>query len=78
MVDEAKEMNADAVIGVKYGSSQVMSEMCIRDSYDSLMEKLEVDISVVEREKERITELLEDYVREIHSNLCLLYTSRCV
>ena len=25
MVDEAKEMNADAVIGVKYGSSQVMS-----------------------------------------------------
>ena len=23
--DEAKEMNADAVIGVKYGSSQVMS-----------------------------------------------------
>ena len=38
-------------------------------SYDSLMEKLEIDISVVEREKERITELLEDYVREIHSNL---------
>ena len=33
------------------------------------MEKLEVDISVVEREKERIIELLEDYVREIHSNL---------
>lgn len=25
MVDEAKEMVADAVIGVKYGSSQVMS-----------------------------------------------------
>ena len=25
MVDEAKEMEADAVIGVKYGSSQVMS-----------------------------------------------------
>ena len=25
MVDEAKEMKADAVIGVKYGSSQVMS-----------------------------------------------------
>ena len=24
-VDEAKEMDADAVIGVKYGSSQVMS-----------------------------------------------------
>ena len=25
MVDEAKEMDADAVIGVKYGSSQVMA-----------------------------------------------------
>ena len=25
MVDEAKELDADAVIGVKYGSSQVMS-----------------------------------------------------
>lgn len=25
MVDEAREMNADAVVGVKYGSSQVMN-----------------------------------------------------
>ena len=39
------------------------------DTQERLMEKLEIDISVVEREKERITELLEDYVREIHSNL---------
>ena len=38
-------------------------------SYDSLMEKLEVDISVVEREKERIVELMEDYVQDIHRNL---------
>lgn len=33
------------------------------------MEKLEVDISVVEKEKARIVELMEDYIREIHSNL---------
>lgn len=38
-------------------------------SYDSLMEKLEVDISLVEKEKERIVELMEDYVLEIHRNL---------
>lgn len=38
-------------------------------SFDSLMEKLEVDISVVEREKERIVELMEDYIQEIHNNL---------
>ena len=28
-----------------------------------------MDISVVEREKERIVELMEDYVQEIHRNL---------
>lgn len=38
-------------------------------SYDSLMEKLEVDISVVEKEKEKIVELLEDYIQEVHQNL---------
>lgn len=38
-------------------------------SYDSLMEKLQVDISMVEKEKERIVELMEDYILEIHRNL---------
>ncbi len=38
-------------------------------SYDSLMEKLEVDISVVEKEKQKIVELLEDYLLEVHRNL---------
>lgn len=36
-------------------------------SFDSLMQKLEVDISVVEREKERIVEPMEDYIQEIHT-----------
>lgn len=38
-------------------------------SYDSLMEKLEVDISLVEKEKKKIVELMEDYIREVHQNL---------
>lgn len=38
-------------------------------SYDNLMEKLEVDISIVEKEKEKIVELMEDYIKEVHSNL---------
>ncbi len=38
-------------------------------SYDSLMEKLEVDISIVEKEQEKIVELMEDYVNEVHINL---------
>lgn len=41
-------------------------------SYDSLMEKLEVDISVVEKEKDRIVELMEEYVQEVHQNLGMI------
>ena len=39
------------------------------ESYDSLMKQLEVDISLVETEKKNVTELLEDYVQNIHKNL---------
>ncbi len=38
-------------------------------SYENLMEKLEVDISLVEKEKSKIVELLEDYLKEVHQNL---------
>lgn len=38
-------------------------------SYDSLMEKLQVDIALVEKEKARIIELLGDYLKEVHENL---------
>ena len=39
------------------------------ESYDSHMKQLEVDISLVETEKKNVTELLEDYVQNIHKNL---------
>ena len=39
MVDEAKEMNADAVIGVKYGSSQVMSGAAEVIAYGDIAEE---------------------------------------
>ena len=39
------------------------------ESYDSLMKQLEVDISLVETEKKNVTELLEDYVQNIHKHL---------
>lgn len=38
-------------------------------SYDSLMEKLLVDISFVEKEKAKIIELIGDYLRDVHGNL---------
>ena len=41
----------------------------VLSSYESLMEKLEVDISMIEKEKDKIVEILEDYVREVHANL---------
>jgi hypothetical protein len=51
-------------------ASQVLRQLATTlKSYDSLMEKLEVDISLVEREKKKIVELMEDYIREVHQNM---------
>lgn len=56
------ELNDDA--------RQVLQQLSTTlQSYDSLMEKLEVDISMVEKEKNKIVEIMEDYVREVHQNL---------
>lgn len=38
-------------------------------SYDSQMEKLAVDIAMVEKEKSKIEGLLEDYIKEVHNNM---------
>lgn len=38
-------------------------------SYDSQMAKLAVDIAMVEKEKKKIEGLLEDYVKDVHSNM---------
>lgn len=38
-------------------------------SYLTLMEKLEVDISLIEKEKNKIVELMEDYIKDVHENL---------
>lgn len=41
-------------------------------SYDSLMSKLDIDISIIEKEKNKIVELLEAYVQEVHQNLGMI------
>lgn len=38
-------------------------------SYESMIEKLEVDVAIVEKERVRIVELLEEYVRDVHEEL---------
>ncbi|MCK9179028.1 MAG: hypothetical protein M0P93_08500, partial [Candidatus Cloacimonetes bacterium] len=39
-------------------------------AYDDLMAKLEVDIALVDKEKERIMQILLEYIGDIHKNLC--------
>lgn len=60
----------EAMLELSGDGAQVLLQLGTTiQSYDSLMEKLEVDISLVEKEKEKIVELMEDYIREVHHNL---------
>ncbi len=60
----------EAMLELTDEAGQVLRQLSTTlQSYESLMEKLEVDISLVEKEKEKIVELLEDYVREVHQNM---------
>lgn len=60
----------EAMLELSKDASQVLAQLDTTvQSYRSLMEKLEVDISIVEKEKTRIAELLEDYLKDVHDNL---------
>lgn len=60
----------EAMLELAEDATQVLRQLHTTvQSYDSLIEKLEVDISVVEKEKERIVELMEEYIKEVHQNL---------
>lgn len=60
----------EAMLELTKDASAVLKQLeTTLQSYDSLMEKLEVDISLVEKEKNKIVELMEDYIREVHQNL---------
>lgn len=60
----------EAMIELSEDAAQVLRQLNTTvQSYDNLMEKLEVDISMVEKEKSKIIELLEDYIKEVHQNL---------
>lgn len=60
----------EAMLELTEDAAQVLQQLHTTvQSYDNLMEKLEVDISVIEKEKEKIVELMEDYVKEVHNNL---------
>ena len=60
----------ESMLELTYDAAQVISQLNTTVlSYERLMEKLEVDISMVEKEKAKIIELLEDYISDIHHNL---------
>lgn len=60
----------EAMLELTRDASQVLSQLSTTiQSYDSLIEKLKVDISLVEQEKNNIVGLLEDYLKEVHQNL---------
>ena len=60
----------EAMLELTEDAAQVISQLATTvQSYERLMEKLEVDISLVEKEKAKIVELLEDYLLEVHRNL---------
>lgn len=60
----------ESMLGLTDDAVQVLKQLSTTiQSYEELMEKLEVDISMVEKEMEKIVELLEDYIKEVHNNL---------
>ena len=68
--DASYKTPLENMIKVCDDAAKVLRQLNITlESYDSLMKQLEVDISLVETEKKNVTELLEDYVQNIHKNL---------
>jgi len=60
----------EAMISVTGQAELVLAQLHTTiQSYDSQMEKLEVDIAMVEKEKAKIEGLLEDYVKDVHNNI---------
>lgn len=55
---------------IRENPENVLEQLDItRASYESLLEKLAADIAMVEKEQEKVTELLLDYVHDVHRNL---------
>lgn len=60
----------ESMIALTDSASLILAQLdTTLQSYDSQMEKLAVDISLVEKEKSRITELLSEYCQDVHNNL---------
>lgn len=60
----------ESMIKLTHNPTQVLLQLTTTlQSYENLMEKLEVDISIVDKEKQKIVELLHEYIWDVHQNL---------
>lgn len=60
----------EAMLAVTEQAGLVLAQLeTTIQAYDSQMAKLAVDIAMVEKEKDKIEGLLEDYVKDVHSNM---------
>ncbi|MBQ3544757.1 MAG: hypothetical protein IJA34_07220 [Lachnospiraceae bacterium] len=60
----------ETMISVTESASLVLAQLATTiQSYDTQMQKLLVDIDMVEKEKERVIGLLEDYIKDVHNNM---------
>lgn len=56
--------------GLKENPDSVLEQLdTITRSFDSLMEKLAVDIAIIEKEKEKAIDILLEYICDVHRNL---------
>lgn len=68
--EEYYQKPLEAMLAVTGQAELVLAQLFTTiQSYDSQMEKLAVDIAMVEKEKSKIEGLLEDYIKEVHNNM---------
>lgn len=68
--EEFYQKPLESMLQLTYDAIRVIKQLDTTiASYQNLMEKLLVDISMVEKEKAKIVELFGDYLKEVHENL---------
>ena len=68
--DEFFRKPIETMTNLANGPQGVLEQLTIiLDSYEALLKKLEVDIALVDKEKQKIMEMLLDYIEDVHKNL---------
>jgi len=69
-VDEFFKRPIETMLGLPDQPQSVLEQLAIiLGSYEALLEQMEVDIAIVEKEQQKVIEMLLDYIADIHKNL---------